>query len=590
MPIPVKSGPSEPLVAPESGDGATLIHLPLPDIGLGSIYNSVTHPDVTYIPQGFMGFRYWMVCTPYPDLPRELPNVFCSNDGVNWVIPPGGSNPVALRAEAITALGAGAWIADGDMIFKDNQLILFYCRFNGALDWQWIRRTSKDGAIWSDAEVALSGTTPTSHSPAFVVDSDGITAFYVKGLSGGTPTIHYRTSTNNGASGSWSAEQNCTFPKADDDRPDFWHMDVIKVGNTYHALVLGKNTGESYLWYYTSTDRINWTLECHEPAIPYSGLPLLDGLQTYRSTFVGKEGGLFDIWVSGQPRGATDDSATRFPTMDVTANTGTDFFTTTDGLAHFSDNGDEVVFSGTTPPGNITFGTTYFMRDRTNTTFKVAATKGGAAIDLVTTNGVAVRASRNPWRLYLLRNTPLPVQPTVVCARTPFTNVRTGGGIIIPPASTIFCTARVWPDVNGLIANRFFVEIATELRYILFHIGAQSGNIEVGIARAHGADHTTAYPLKTSGVIACPATGAAKVDIGRFILPPGDYWLYCWADNGVFSTYVNFGDAAMVANSKMAGFASGLVAAGGRALPKAGTTLSTNGNRSLSGFSVHGDF
>lgn len=40
-----------------------------------------------------------------------------------------------------------------------------------------------------------------------------------------------------------------------------------------------------------------------------------------------------------------------------------------------------------TPPGNLVSGTTYYVRDKTATTFKVAATSGGAAIDI--TAGVA---------------------------------------------------------------------------------------------------------------------------------------------------------------------------------------------------------
>lgn len=42
----------------------------------------------------------------------------------------------------------------------------------------------------------------------------------------------------------------------------------------------------------------------------------------------------------------------------------------------------KIVFYNGTPPGGLTEGTTYFVRDATTDTFKVAATSGGAAIDL----------------------------------------------------------------------------------------------------------------------------------------------------------------------------------------------------------------
>lgn len=41
----------------------------------------------------------------------------------------------------------------------------------------------------------------------------------------------------------------------------------------------------------------------------------------------------------------------------------------------------KIVFYNGTPPGGLTEGTTYFVRDSTTDTFKVAATSGGAAID-----------------------------------------------------------------------------------------------------------------------------------------------------------------------------------------------------------------
>jgi hypothetical protein len=42
----------------------------------------------------------------------------------------------------------------------------------------------------------------------------------------------------------------------------------------------------------------------------------------------------------------------------------------------------KIVFFNGTPPGGLTEGTTYFVRDSATDTFKVAATAGGAAIDL----------------------------------------------------------------------------------------------------------------------------------------------------------------------------------------------------------------
>jgi hypothetical protein len=51
-------------------------------------------------------------------------------------------------------------------------------------------------------------------------------------------------------------------------------------------------------------------------------------------------------------------------------------------VAHGFADTDEVTFYNGTPPGGLTEGAVYFVRDKTDDTFKVAATSGGAAIDL----------------------------------------------------------------------------------------------------------------------------------------------------------------------------------------------------------------
>lgn len=50
--------------------------------------------------------------------------------------------------------------------------------------------------------------------------------------------------------------------------------------------------------------------------------------------------------------------------------------------AHGYGDTQKIVFYGGTPPGGLTEGTVYFVRDATADTFKVAATAGGTAIDL----------------------------------------------------------------------------------------------------------------------------------------------------------------------------------------------------------------
>lgn len=73
--------------------------------------------------------------------------------------------------------------------------------------------------------------------------------------------------------------------------------------------------------------------------------------------------------------------------VDLTANT-------IKQVAHGYANGDQVVFLGGTPPGGLTEGTTYFVVSAATDTYQVAATAGGAAIDLTAEPAAACVASK----------------------------------------------------------------------------------------------------------------------------------------------------------------------------------------------------
>ena len=73
--------------------------------------------------------------------------------------------------------------------------------------------------------------------------------------------------------------------------------------------------------------------------------------------------------------------------VDLTANT-------IKQVAHGFVNTNQVVFLGGTPPGGLTEGTTYFVVGAATDTYQVAATSGGAAIDLTAEPTAACVASK----------------------------------------------------------------------------------------------------------------------------------------------------------------------------------------------------
>lgn len=76
----------------------------------------------------------------------------------------------------------------------------------------------------------------------------------------------------------------------------------------------------------------------------------------------------------------------RVITRRCSFNAGTDVIATT--APHTFENGTPCIFEGDGLGGGLAGGTIYYIRDVTLTTFKVAATPGGAAVD-ITTNGSA---------------------------------------------------------------------------------------------------------------------------------------------------------------------------------------------------------
>lgn len=576
------------------------LDIPTPDgtPAAGAVYKSVNHPDVALIPEGLFGYRYWMAFMPYPDESRETACIVASNNGVDWELPAGMTNPVETNAAmaARTGWAGSVWHGDVDLVYHASVGVLALyttCYGSSGTNWQLTRHTlNVDGRSWSAPAVVLSGAGSNDLiSPAVVVEDDGsCTMFYRKG-STQPGAIHYRTSTDHGVT--WSAESAAiTLPKmyykftadpAGTELPTVWHLDVVRVAERYHLLGLAQNSAEynsdnslrhgSLLYYWTGHvhDKLTgWKLESSDRAIFGAGYDA-DWLQCYRSCLVPIPGDpdRFDIYVAAIPRGYT--VSAHFPLSPVTFNAGTDIFDF--GAAHFYNNNDPVVLNGAIPPAGIAFGTKWVV-NRTDQTLQLAATRGGAA-ELGTTAGTNLSISRQPWKIVLFKNVRLPMEPKVLNA------------LIVPPASTISVAPAVWFAANWAIFNRFHVDRLTAVRYVRFHVAVQSGNIEVGIGKLAGVDRDYYYPIADSGEVACPAAGAARIDLGLVKLPAGDYAVYLKASDTIFQT--TFGQSqSWVRDARLTGVVNGGL---GAAMPKIGVAFSAvNGHRWVAGLVLEGDY
>jgi len=186
---------------------------------------SYCHPDVEYFPNGFRGYKYWMVFTPYfgkvgiDQFAKryENPTVVVSNDGINWEEPKGIKNPIQdcpsvkesfreMKKEPIQ----GFW-SDVDWMYNNGQFELYYrgscitpmallkrgaksannrSKLKSSAQRTIVRQTSNDGINWSPIETVIMSNppyTPTnSHliSPTFLQVNNEYISYEVELNSG----------------------------------------------------------------------------------------------------------------------------------------------------------------------------------------------------------------------------------------------------------------------------------------------------------------------------------------------------------------------------------------------------------------------
>lgn len=240
-----------------------------PTIALTS--NSLTHAKVLYIPEGFAGYTYWMIATPFfgsigSDSQYENPHIFASNDGKNFVEPAGISNPIDLP---VGELGSNNYWSDTHLLLGDDGwLYAIYRSVGSALGGgttNWYKR-SRDGVTWSDRTLVISSATQVSP----VVHKSGAAHIYydvvLNPFGANTRGIQRLVSYAGPVSGydARSAQNYITLDSAPwgaSDGP--WHLDVEKVGNVYLALINSgplSGSGGTKLWLAWSLDGWAWSV------------------------------------------------------------------------------------------------------------------------------------------------------------------------------------------------------------------------------------------------------------------------------------------------------------------------------------------
>lgn len=267
----------------------------------------VVHPDVVTFAEPWNGHRYWNAITPYPKSATQFenPSLFASEDGDNWTIPTGVTNPLQKTARG--------YLSDPDMVYEpvSNQLWLYYREVeerklpNGKMahlaDHVWMTASS-DGTHWGTPKRVVTDPGKFVVSPSIVRTSDGAWRMYQvdtgkDGCSAKGSTVKLRRSTDGIT---WSNPSNAGLVQA-----GFvpWHIDVqyIPSRGEYWALtaayVAARGCTTTSLFLATSPDGTKWTTY-PTPVLAPGDMPEFSSA-VYRSTFAYESSDNVTIWFSG---------------------------------------------------------------------------------------------------------------------------------------------------------------------------------------------------------------------------------------------------------------------------------------------------
>lgn len=278
----------ERIIDPNLYTGSTGTRCIIPSPDPASSDGEITHPSVVYTPEKWNGYYYWMGVTPYTSSndQYEDPCILASNDGINWEVPAGLTNPLDDQP------GGTRYNSDTHLVFgPDNVLHLFwrYLDTSGGspgTEENIYLRTSTDGITWTPKQLVYQSNLTVRRilSPSFAF-LDG--QWHMWGVDiVTTKRVVYATSADLSL-GSWTTPVDCAVSLPSGRYP--WHLFVARVGDQWVGLLNDTSNSDSSgqngdLILMTSTNGIAWTV-ASAPCVPRAGTGYT---VQYRSSFVPK--------------------------------------------------------------------------------------------------------------------------------------------------------------------------------------------------------------------------------------------------------------------------------------------------------------
>lgn len=189
----------------------------------------MVHPSVVDVPTRWMGWRYWMACTPYPnnDSQYENPSILVSQDGELWEAPAGLTNPVVPKP-------ASGYNADTELVLSPDgsRLYLLYReRVAGAANAVKCLE-STDGVTWSAPRTIVSGAYGSQDyaSPSLWWDSAaGVWRMIAHNLDGGAAyPVNLLANTGPDIYTGWGAPSVVTIANPTGGRT-WWHSSMRRL-------------------------------------------------------------------------------------------------------------------------------------------------------------------------------------------------------------------------------------------------------------------------------------------------------------------------------------------------------------------------
>ena len=258
-----------------------------------------THPSVVRFDQPWNGYTYWMAMTPYPfnNGALENPSIVASNDGINWVVPQGVTNPL------IDTPSKGH-NCDVDLVYVPNtdELRMYYVDADDIISSRIKMIRTTDGVNWSVPVTVLKDLVKkySMLSPSIEILPDGTyMMWYVDagntGWNNQSNTVKYRTSSDGI---SWSAATTCT----DFVQPGYqiWHIDVHydAASGSYYAVFPaypnGTDCDSCKLFFAVNSTGNKWEF-FSKPILKPGNTGAWDDYCIYRSSML-MEGNTLKVW------------------------------------------------------------------------------------------------------------------------------------------------------------------------------------------------------------------------------------------------------------------------------------------------------